>query len=293
MYVSNDLAICVSPPFDTPGWKPLTVRVNTDGSMDLSETGRFYASKLHVTLIKKACVQTKRVHFIKKFIITVPPESTDHVQLESDSVLLSSDNFENIQVRWEPESLFQTMDPSSYTVDISLYLLRDSESGNEIRKLHDFVENLPNSGNAFFPVPTSTDIELDENNVYEVSVRISISRPNRLGGTTEEAETSLIETLSGRVAQWTSTIYYAHGVNNIAARLGITLERRCIDWCRDQPEGIGETILNRLPPCPPRVDQARAPNSGFAEDLGYWTRQSNRFFHPEAATCFRQSTFTR
>lgn len=46
--MSSILAVCVSPGFDTPGWKPLTVGVGNEETMDFSASSQFYAGKLHV-----------------------------------------------------------------------------------------------------------------------------------------------------------------------------------------------------------------------------------------------------
>ncbi len=86
----------------------------------------------------------------------------------------------------------------------------------------------------------------------------------------------------GAVKRWSSVIYYS---------LTTTLSGPCDRWCSDQRDGIGEELLARLPPCPRSVTQAQAPNSGFREDTGIARLLSLSFFHPGAATCFRQTTF--
>lgn len=210
----------------------------------------------------------------------MPPEDTDHVQLDQNTLLLNRESPETITVTWDPPSLLPTMDPSSYRVNISLYrFISNTDGGGEFRPFSDIgLTNQENNGRAVFSAEAigSDGLELD---VYPVAVRISVAGPSQA---TEQS--SILNRLSGIVAQWTSTLYYA---------LSMRLETLCIRWCATQRTGIGESIRNRLPPCPPRVDQARTPNSGFTEDSGFWTQQTNRFFHPDAATCFRQNSFTR
>ena len=41
--MSNLVALCVSPPFETPGWKPLSIGISNGETMELSATNRFYA----------------------------------------------------------------------------------------------------------------------------------------------------------------------------------------------------------------------------------------------------------
>ena len=79
----------------------------------------------------------------------------------------------------------------------------------------------------------------------------------------------------------------------------------CEAWSAVQPTNIGQEILNRLPPCPRRVTDVQAPNSGFSEEkfLSYipiiGTIQNyfgttlvddsfRTFFHPGTTSCFRQ-----
>lgn len=213
----------------------------------------------------------------------MPPEDTAYVRLEQDTLLLDQDSRERLTVRWDPQSILPTMEPSSYTVDIALFrFFTDSDGRGEYRHYLNLMRDQDNNGMAMFFVPENNEVTP---NVYPVAVRISVgrSRPlqpmeiiDRLGRSEEGA--------MGAVAQWTSTLYYA---------VSLGLEELCRRWSQSQPTDIGETIRTRLPPCPPRVDQARAPNSGFKEELGYWTQKANSFFHPGAATCFRQNTFAR
>ena len=45
-YVNNLTVICVSPSFNTFGWKDLTIVVTRDGNLAYTTQSRFYASKL-------------------------------------------------------------------------------------------------------------------------------------------------------------------------------------------------------------------------------------------------------
>ena len=50
-YVNNLTVICVSPSFDTIGWKDLTLMVTRDGNLAYATRSRFYASKLTTFII--------------------------------------------------------------------------------------------------------------------------------------------------------------------------------------------------------------------------------------------------
>ena len=206
--------------------------------------------------------------------------------LEQDTLLLDQESEERLSITWDPQSFLPTIEPSSYTVDISLFYF-ERRTGQLRYTLH-IMNNHANSGSATFSAPESNAGSLSEV-ISPVAVRVSVGRPtqsnadsafivNHLGSSGTRGEDSL-----GVVSQWTSTLYY---FDRVPSNL-------CTQWSdNQQPTSIAE-IRSRLPPCPPRVDQARAPNSGLKEDSGYWIQKSNRFFHPGAATCFRQSSFTR
>ena len=177
------------------------------------------------------------------------------------------------------------MDPFLYTVDITLYRFQlDSENQVRFSYFLHVLRDHANNGTALFTAPESNEPGV----IYPVAIRISVGRANssspdvssvigRLGRSTQRPR--------GVVAQWTSTLFYLDSPQ---------FSRLIRAWSTSQQgTGIGEAVRNRLPPCPPRMDQARAPNSGMSEDSGYWIQKSNRFFHPVAATCFRQSTFER
>lgn len=202
-------------------------------------------------------------------------------------MLLSPESDEQLTIRWNPQSILPTMEPLSYTIDITLYRFeKSSDNLADLRSFLRIVRDHKNNGTATFSVPESNDPSVSRD-IHPVAIRISVGRPSQSNSDTA----SLINILGyrveerslGLVAQWTSTLYYHDSPS---------FRQLCTRWSQNQ-QTPGETIVDRLPPCPRRVDQARAPNSGLTEDRGYWIQKANRFFHSGAATCFRQSTFTR
>ena len=83
------------------------------------------------------------------------------------------------------------------------------------------------------------------------------------------------------VSQWRSNLNYAVSLN---------LLDRCLEWYQTQPPDIGNTILSRVPDCCQTEEKAAAPNSGFVRDNH---DALVAFFHPDAASCYRQATITR
>lgn len=173
-------------------------------------------------------------------------------------------------------------------MDITLYRFQlDADNQVQFSYFLHVMRDHTNSGTALFTAPESNE---SGGNIYPVIIRISVGRPMSISN---PEVSSMISSFGrsvegnalGSVAQWTSTMYYMDSPR---------INMLCNQWSMDQEdERIGDIVRNRLPPCPPRIDQARAPNSGLSEDSGYWIQKSNRFFHPTAATCFRQSSFDR
>ena len=220
------------------------------------------------------------------FVYIEHPDSTAHIRLEQETLLLNVDSDERLNITWNPQSLLPTMDPSLYTVDITLYRFRlDSENQVQFSYFLHVMRDHANSGTALFTAPESNESGGD---IHPIAIRVSVGRASSSSPDASSVIGRLGRSIEGDtlgvVAQWTSTLYYLDSPR---------FSRLCNEWSMNQGRGVGEAVRNRLPPCPPRLDQAQAPNSGLSEDSGYWILKSNRFFHPGAATCFRQSTFDR
>jgi len=69
-----------------------------------------------------------------------------------------------------------------------------------------------------------------------------------------------------------------------------TLSKLGIQWSSREPQDFGDTLLQRLPPCPPNVRLAIL-DPQYIEDRD--STRSREFFHPTAVRCFHQVTFTR
>ena len=182
--------------------------------------------------------------------------SEDSVNVLWDSdLLLPSDLVGNIEV--------------SVNIDLILY---DAESG-DVDLLFNLAESVPNNGQYTVDIPEYDDIS---------SALIQISLANIVApANTSSYVIEVFNELKGKVKQW-SEIVTISGSN--------FLRDLCLDWSAGQPEGIGDEILARLPPCAPTVDRARADSTFEEEDLGDEFRET---FHPGTASCFRQVIFTR
>ena len=219
------------------------------------------------------------------------------VYIANTDLILSSDTM--VQVQWSPESIFPMEAPDNYNVDIEL-LEMDIESGSW-RKMATLGADLPNNGIANVQIPTIQEENTSiESSISPVIIQVALSDSS----TGRRAPTTLLERL-GRFAQKTirnSPMRFLKKLARQAAQRAL-----CELWCALQPPNIGEEILNRLPPCPTRIRDARAPNSGFTEErlsshipinIGNYLSSLvddayRQFFHPNTASCFRQRVTDR
>lgn len=136
-----------------------------------------------------------------------------------------------------------------------------------------------------------------QTDTYPVAIRVTVASTAQGFPSKRQTDATLLRKLIRlgiRVNIWTRVAYY---IVTIRERL----ENYCDEWSRRQPQGIGNAILERLPPCPCTEAQARSPNSGFQEErlssyiygITIFDDFFRTFFHPGTASCFRQTTFTR
>ena len=93
---------------------------------------------------------------------------------------------------------------------------------------------------------------------------------------------------SGTVTQWTDIIWIVP-VDKPSSISSDRLWSACQQWEAVESSSIGQQLLQRVRdfPCPPRINQATAINSGLIEDGN--TKLIN-FFHPGGLRCFHQRT---
>lgn len=191
--------------------------------------------------------------------------------VETNDILLLPGN--KTVVRWSPDSIIpsylqETLNlQTSYSVDISLYELNfDSENYMLISHL---ATNILNTGEYQITIPS---LELSENFIVGI-IGISISEQFSSVST----DTNTLLGLLKRAPKF-GLIYVA---TSLASR------SVCSSWYSSEFKDIGETIANKLPPCPP-VRDAALNDPNFIE-VNYLLS----FFHPGASSCFQQVVFTK
>ena len=182
-------------------------------------------------------------------------------------------------MHWDPLSLLPMIDPTFFTVNINLYRLDDDRK--DWLLFLNVVKGHPNTGTLEFSMPSGENVE---RNVYPVALQISVGEQVP-SGSQEGAVSDVIKSAQDSVSQWFSSFFY-YAVDSL------DLFRACMEWNNRETgdPNSGEVLLNRVPDCCQTVDRAAAPNSGFVRD----THESLvAFFHPGAASCYRQATITR
>ena len=221
--------------------------------------------------------------------------------IANTDLVVSSDTM--VRVQWSPESILPMEAPDNYEVDIELLEI-NMETGfwNKITTLE---TGLPNNGTANVRIPSIQQEDVVESSISPVIIQVALNASSTR--TKRGIFTNFLNKL-GRFALKT--------IKNSPMRFLKKLARQAVQralceiWGALQPPNIGQEILNRLPPCPRRIRDARRPNSGFTEErfsslvpivgtvqnyLGTTLVDDafRTFFHPGTANCFRQRVVDR
>ena len=212
-------------------------------------------------------------------IITALPEDTSDITVDQKTLVILQNSKEQFTAHWDPQSLLPMVDPSLFTVDLKLYRLVND--GKDWIPFLNITSGHPNSGIIDFTVLSNNQMSL---NLYPVALRISVGDALPTGAQEMALQVSaIIKSAKDKVSQWFSSFFY-YAIDSL------NLADECIEWYMSEPSNIGEMLLGRVPDCCQTVDRAAAPNSGFVRD----THDALvAFFHPGAASCYRQATITR
>lgn len=180
-------------------------------------------------------------------------------------------------MHWDPQSLLPMVDHSFFTVNLKLFRL-DNDRKDWIPFL-DVKEGHPNSGVVEFSMPSSDSAI---SSVYPVALRVSVGEQVAMGAQEDISQLSdVILSAQDTVSQWFSSFFY-YVINSS------DLLDECLQWHESEPLNISEMLLSRVPGCCQTAERAAA--AGFVRDTHDTFVD---FFHPGAASCYRQATITR
>ena len=190
--------------------------------------------------------------------------------VDEDQFYVSEDS---ITFLWDSDSLLPSDLVGNIEVSVNIDLILYNTESSDLNQHFKLAESIPNDGQYNVNIPEYDDVS-------DALIQISLSDIVASHNTSNHV-IEVFNELKGKVKQW-SEIVTISGSN--------FLRERCLKWSAGQPEGIGDEILARLPPCAPTIDRARADSTFEEEDLGDEFRET---FHPGTASCFRQAVFTR
>lgn len=256
IYLDEQNILCVSPLLSQTGRLPFQITIN--GSISFTGESIFTSCKCkNYQLLSRWFQVLIAEPYPHVCIHAVSFTRAYEVYIPNSDLVLSSDTM--VRVQWSPESILPMEASDNYRVDIELLEMNtDSGSWNKIATLK---RDLPNNGSADIRIPDIPEEDTVESSISPVIIRVSLnvnSARKRRG-----IFSNVLEKL-GRFALKTirnSPMRFLKKLIRQAAQRAL-----CELWCVFQPANIGEEILNRLPPCPRRVRDARASNSGFDEE---------------------------
>ena len=208
------------------------------------------------------------------------------VEIESDSLLLETGN--NIKVHWTPQSILPQFPPDNYTVDIRLYTV---DPITEIwREVYMLASDIPNNGAIDVTVPDLGDIIMGGNNnggqkdqppdpAFPLAIQVAASA----GIVETRLRRGTFANIVQRIvrfpfAKWS---FIAYLVIQVAG------PPYCKWWSRQQPERIGQQILDSVSTCPCTVGAA-SQDSQFNPD-----NPITQFIFHFGSTCYRENVADR
>ena len=173
---------------------------------------------------------------------------------------------ESLQLEWTPEMFSPESEEANSTVLVDIELYSYDRRPAQWQKMNDLATRILNTGNGSVVVPATVRV-LDPQLVV---IKVSPS----LG------QGQMIQDYN--IAGWSSLAYTESAV--------FTLEKLCLLWSNSEPHNIGNTLLERLLPCPPNIQIARIdPHYSIDNNAAKYLE----FFHPNSFQCFHQASVIR
>ena len=181
-----------------------------------------------------------------------------------------------MEITWDTESLLpqSLVEQFNATATVHIQLFELDAETDSTQFLTNLASNIPNTGQHIVIIPSMFS-EVSAT-VFQVTVAEVVS----LAESIPERVELIFDEVREQVSQWSRAVYVSGSD---------FLRDKCDEWCENEPEDIGEKILERLPPCPPTASRARVDSVFEEEDLGDTFRKT---FHPNTSSCFRQVVFT-
>lgn len=183
---------------------------------------------------------------------------------------------ERINVTWGPLSVIDNELFEIDTPKVDISLLRYKEDDGEWEKTAVLATDLPNNGRASVTLPNIQP--LDQSQPFNLAlIQVTLN-----------ASTSIAQ--SSRMKRSIPDVLRSLKQSSKALALQVKEEvshilKSCREWYLDD-EGIDERSIL---PCPCRKEQVeKNQDPRYTEEAGFWADIARKFFHPKAASCYRQ-----
>lgn len=183
-----------------------------------------------------------------------------------------------VKLEWNP-NILPYNDPQSYTVDILMYEI-DEMSGS-LSSPYELKQAAGNTG--------SDEVEVPTLRTKKVAVPVAIKVVESRTSSTRKKRNSAGDSQLAGV--W-SGIFVGSATTSTKV---FALRSACDSWLAKEKEQIGPALLKNVIPCPPRLEQARLPNSGLTEvnltsvfGSSKYNRQYQLYLHYNTKICFQQ-----
>ena len=183
-----------------------------------------------------------------------------------------------VKLDWNP-NILPYIDPQSYKVDILLYEI-DEMSGS-LSSPHVLKKAIDNTGSNEVEIPI-----LRKAKVPAAPVAIKVGEA--MESSSRRKRSTADDSQLGGV--WSGIFFSAAARQNYIFR-----RNKCDSWSNEEGEDIGPALLATVLPCPPRLEQARLPNSGLIEvnfdsvfRSSNYNKQYQLYLHSNTSVCFQQ-----
>ena len=183
-----------------------------------------------------------------------------------------------VKLEWNP-NILPYYDPESYTVDILMYEI-DEMSGS-LSSPYGLKQDAGNTG--------SHEVEIPTLRTGKVAVPVAIKVVESRTSSTRKKRNSAGDSQLAGV--WSGVFVGSAAINTKE----FALRFACNSWLKKEEEQIGPALLKTVIPCPPRLEQARLPNSGLTEvnltsvfGSSKYNRQYQLYLHSNTKICFQQ-----
>ena len=187
-----------------------------------------------------------------------------------------------IDLAWSPTSFISSenveIDQESMPVDIKMYEIGLDSGRITLIEIALLAVSLDNSGSTSVTVPSANNGNTCRSETSSAVVCTAIIFVTIKQGLT-----------SDEIGLWTDIVYVSFKPPTTIASLQL---EQCQEWANATSAATRRELLDRVSntPCPPRMAQAEAIGSRVVRET---STNLLSFFHPRAASCYQQQTFTR